>query len=114
MRRAKIVATVGPATESPGALRALIAAGVDLVRINMSHGERAHHVEVVGRVRQAAADVERPVAVMADLGGPKIRTGRLQGGGPVELVDGATICLLAEEIEGTADAVSVSYRRLAE
>jgi pyruvate kinase len=113
-RRAKIVATVGPASEAPERLRELIEAGVDVVRINMSHGERAHHVEVVDRVRKAAADVTRPVAIMADLGGPKIRTGRLQGGGPVELAGGATIRLLVDEIEGTAEAVSTNYPRLPE
>lgn len=114
MRRAKIVATIGPASESPEMLRALVTAGVDVARINMSHGVREHHVEVVARVREAATAVGRPVAVMADLSGPKIRTGKLVGGGPVPLLDGAEIRLVPGEIEGTAAAVSISYARLAE
>jgi pyruvate kinase len=114
MRRAKIVATIGPASESPERLRALFDAGVDVVRINMSHGAREHHVEVISRVRETAAAAGRPVAVLADLCGPKIRTGRLAGGQPVTLADGATIRLVADEIEGTAEAVSISYPHLAE
>jgi pyruvate kinase len=113
MRRAKIVATVGPASESPRTLRALVEAGVDVVRINLSHGDREHHVEVIARVREISASARRPVAILADLGGPKIRTGRLRGGGPVHLEAGATIRLVADEIEGTSSAVSVSYTGLA-
>ena len=112
MRRAKIVATVGPASESPAQLRELIAAGVDVVRVNMSHGTREHHAEVIWRAREAAADVGRPLAILADLGGPKIRTGRLKGGGPVELADGATIRLVSADIEGTAEVVSTTYTLL--
>jgi pyruvate kinase len=114
MRRAKIVATIGPASESPERLRALVEAGVDVARINLSHGAREHHVEVIARVREAAAAARRPVAVLADLCGPKIRTGRLAGGRPVALADGATIRLLADDVEGTAEAVSISYAHLAE
>jgi pyruvate kinase len=114
MRRAKIVATIGPASEAPERLAALVAAGMDVARINMSHGAREHHVEVIRRVREAAAAAKRPVAVLADLSGPKIRTGRLSGGGPVTLEDGAVIRLVAEEIEGTAETISISYTHLAE
>jgi pyruvate kinase len=112
MRRAKIVATVGPASESPERLRELIVAGVDVVRVNMSHGTREHHAEVIRRAREAAAAVGRPLAILADLGGPKIRTGRLKGGEPVELADGAMIRLVSEDIEGTAEAVSTTYSLL--
>lgn len=112
MRRAKIVATIGPATESPERLRELIASGVDVVRINMSHGDRQHHVEIMTRAREAAAELGRPLATLVDLGGPKIRTGRLAGGGPVELADGATIRIVSDQIEGTADVVSTTYPRL--
>jgi pyruvate kinase len=112
MRRAKIVATIGPATESPEMLRSLIRAGVDVFRINMSHGNREHHAEVIMRARDAADEIGRAVALMVDLGGPKIRTGKLVGGGPVTIEDGATICLVTDEIEGTPEAVSISYSRL--
>jgi len=112
MRKAKIVATIGPASESPEMLRKLIKAGVDVFRINMSHGNRDHHAEIIMRAREAASYVGRAVAVMVDLGGPKIRTGKLVGGGPVELVAGTTLRLVTEEIDGTAEAVSISYPRL--
>lgn len=114
MRRAKIVATIGPASESPEHLRALVSAGMDVARINLSHGDRAHHIDVIGRLREAAATARRSVAVLADLCGPKIRTGKLKGGAPVELASGATIRLTSEEVEGTAETVSVSYPRLAD
>lgn len=114
MRKTKIVATIGPACESPERLRAIIDAGLDVARINFSHGTREHHVEVITRIRTAAAEARRNVAVLADLCGPKIRTGRLVGGGPVELRDGSLIHLVAADIEGTADTVSVSYDRLSE
>ena len=112
MRRAKIVATIGPATESPEMIRQLMTAGVNVARINLSHGTREHHVEVIRRVRDVARALDCPVAVMTDLAGPKIRTGRLAGGGPVELAAGAAIRLVTDEIEGTAEAVSISYPNL--
>ena len=114
MRRAKIVATIGPATESPEMLRALMDAGLDVVRINLSHGARERHAELIARVRRVADEAGRPVAVMVDLAGPKIRTGRLVGGGPVELADGATIRLVPGDVEGTAETVSITYASLAE
>jgi len=80
MRRAKIVATIGPATDSEARLRELIRAGMDVARINMSHGEREKHGEVIDRIRLIADESRKPVAVMLDLSGPKIRTGKLRGG----------------------------------
>ncbi len=114
MRKTKIVATIGPSSESPERLRALVDAGLDIARINFSHGTRGHHVDVIARIREIAAGARRNVAILADLCGPKIRTGRLAGGGPVELVDGALIHLVAADVEGTAETVSVSYDRLSE
>lgn len=95
-------------------LRAVIEAGLDVARINFSHGTREHHIEVIARIREIAATVGRNVAVLADLCGPKIRTGRLAGGGPVTLVDGSLIRLVAGDIEGDAEMVSVSYDRLSD
>ena len=76
LRRPKILATLGPATDAPGALEALVAAGVDAVRINFSHGNRADHAARVARVRAAAAAAGREVGILADLQGPKIRIER--------------------------------------
>ena len=91
-RRTKIVATVGPASESVPMLRKLMDAGVDVVRLNLSHGELDEHLVKLANVREAAAECGRPVAVLADLPGPKIRSGRFPEGGAV-LEPGATIHL---------------------
>ncbi len=111
-RRTRIVATVGPATRGPEALEALLAAGVDVVRLNFSHGTAAEHVEVIRRVRELERRLGRPVGVLQDLAGPKIRLGRLPEGG-VRLEPGATV-LLAPEGTGPEGALPVAYPRLLE
>jgi pyruvate kinase len=111
-RRAKIVATLGPASDSPAMLRALIAAGLDVARLNMSHGERARHAETIAALRQAAAEAGRPVAILLDLCGPKIRTGRLAGGS-VLLRDGAEVRITGADIVGSAERFSASYPAIA-
>ena len=111
-RRVKIVATVGPATDAPGALEALLGAGVDVVRLNFSHGTHAQHAERVRRVRAAAETLSRPIGIMQDLQGPKIRTGTLVGGGPVELRPGAELRITTRPVVGTAECVSTTYRAL--
>jgi pyruvate kinase len=112
-RRAKIVATIGPASESLERLRELIAAGVDVARINMSHGSRERHAEVVARIRSVAAEVGKPLSIMLDLAGPKIRTGKLKGGA-ASLVAGAEVRLTPEQIIGDSTRFFVNYSRLAE
>jgi pyruvate kinase len=104
--RVKIVATLGPATESPRTLEALVAAGVDVVRLNMSHGTRSQHVQLLAASRAVAADLGKNLAVMADLGGPKIRIGRLRGGGPVQLETGGRLAVVAADVEGTETEIS--------
>ncbi len=76
-RRTKIVATLGPASDSPETLRALVAAGMDAARLNLSHGAHEEHAERARRVREAEADAGRPIALIADLQGPKLRIGEL-------------------------------------
>ena len=112
MRRAKIVATIGPASEAEEKLRELMLAGMDVARINMSHGEREHHGEIITRIRRVADEMERPVAVMLDVSGPKIRTGKLRGG-EGRLEDGADVRILSEQIEGDASRFSTNYPLLA-
>lgn len=112
MRRAKIVATIGPASESEERLRALMLAGMDVARINMSHGVREHHGEVIARIRSVAEELKKPVAIMLDLSGPKIRTGKLRAG-EVKLEEGAEVRITTEEIEGDAERFSSSYALLA-
>src|SRR4051794_38714231 len=95
-RRTKIVATLGPASDSRERLRALIDAGVDAVRFNLSHGTHAEHSQKAWLVREIAADLGRPVALIADLQGPKLRIGELAE--PVVLSTGGQITVCAEEM----------------
>jgi pyruvate kinase len=112
-RRTKIVATIGPASDEPDELLALIEAGVDVVRINLSHGSLDEHLERLARVRSAADSVGRPVAVLADLPGPKIRAGHFPDGG-VELAAGALIYLRPGSGSSDAGVIRVPYPTLIE
>ncbi len=110
-RRTKIVATIGPASRNPEVIRALVEAGVDVFRLNFSHGAREDHEHTVTLVREAAAAVGRPVAILQDLQGPKIRVGRFEAG-PVQLETGQTFTLTTDEVLGDASRVSVTYKGL--
>jgi len=114
MRKTKIVCTIGPASESPEVLRALMSAGLDVARLNFSHGTYEEHAERIRRIREAAKDVGKFVGIMLDIKGPKIRTGKIQNGS-VELVDGSHIILTSDKVDfGTAERVSISYEGLVE
>jgi pyruvate kinase len=113
IRRAKIVCTLGPATDPPERLRAIIEAGMDVARLNFSHGEHADHGRRFREVRAAAETAGRNVALLADLQGPKIRLGRFAEG-PVEWVTGERIRITVEDVEGTHDRVSTTYKQLAD
>src|SRR6478672_3615976 len=110
-RSTKIVATLGPACSQPEVLRRMLAAGVDVVRLNFSHGASADHVELARLVREVARSQGREVAIMADLQGPKIRIGRFAEG-KVDLVPGARITLDATCELGDATRVGLDYREL--
>ncbi|GGJ80287.1 pyruvate kinase [Pilimelia anulata] len=110
-RRAKIVCTIGPATASADGVRALVDAGMDVARLNFSHGTREDHEQVYGLVRQAAADTGRAVGILADLQGPKIRLGRFADGG-AQWDTGDSVVITGEEVEGVRDRVSCTYREL--
>lgn len=107
-RRTKIVATIGPASQSPETLRALIAAGTDVCRLNLSHGTVDEHIERLQAVRDAAAAAGRPVAVLADLPGPKIRAGSFPDGG-VDLTPGSIISFVPGDSPSTSQQISVDY-----
>ncbi len=113
MRRAKILATVGPASREPAMLEAMIAAGVNAVRINMSHGTQDEHSENVRRARAAAQSMQRPLAVLVDLSGPKIRTGVLRNGQPVTLEPNALFTITTRSVAGDAHEVSTNYPGMA-
>jgi len=110
-RSTKIVVTLGPASSKPEVLRRMLAAGVDVVRLNFSHGVAADHVERARLVREVARSQGREVAIMADLQGPKIRIGRFAEG-KVELVPGARFILDADCELGDATRVGLDYREL--
>ncbi len=111
MRRAKIVATIGPASGSLEKLRALASAGMNVARINLSHGDFDTHRENIGRIRRISEELQRPVAVMLDLSGPKIRTGKVEGGA-VTLQAGSGVRITAGEITGNAGRFSIGYPHL--
>jgi len=111
MRRAKIVATLGPATSTYESVRAIIEAGVDVARFNLSHGDYTVHENNFANVRKAADDAGRPVAVLVDLQGPKIRLGRFADG-PHELAVGDIFKITVEDIPGTKEICSTTFKGL--
>lgn len=110
-RRAKIVATIGPASRSPKDLRALLEAGIDVARLNFSHGSHANHRQVFDDLRRLSAELDRPLAILQDLQGPKIRIGTLTNGS-VHLDAGADITLTTATAPGTAQLISTPYQEL--
>jgi pyruvate kinase len=113
MRRTKIIATVGPASDTDELLDALIAAGVDIVRLNFSHGTHDTHQATYGRIRRAAERARRHVAILQDLGGPKIRTGRSKDGRPIPLKPGESLQIGTGDFEGEAGHISTAFEGLA-
>jgi pyruvate kinase len=111
-RRTKIVATLGPATD--GLERELVEAGIDVARLNFSHGTPEEHARRCAAIRAAAFELGRCVAVMQDLQGPKIRVGRLSGGGPVLLAQGQTLTITTRDIFGDAQCVGCTYEGIAQ
>jgi pyruvate kinase len=111
MRRAKIVATLGPATGSYEDIRAIIDAGVNVARMNLSHGTYDVHEGVYANVRKAAADAGKPVAVLVDLQGPKIRLGKFEGG-PYDLAEGDIFKITTEDVLGTRELSGTTFKGL--
>ena len=111
-RRAKIVCTMGPATSSEEGIAALLDAGMNVARMNFSHGDYADHEEIYHRLRNAAKASGKALAILADLQGPKIRLGRFTDG-PHEWKTGETVTITVEDIVGTKDRVSTTYKGLA-
>ncbi len=111
-RRSKIVCTLGPSSESPEMIDALMRAGMDVARLNFSHGTHAEHARTIARVREASGRHAKPIAVLADLQGPKIRTGALEGGRRVTLRAGQRFTITTANVPGTSAGVSTTFKRL--
>ncbi len=112
MPRTKIVCTLGPSSRSPESLAGLVRAGMDVARLNFSHGTHAEHAETLVSLRAAAAEAGRPVAILQDLAGIKIRIGEIAAG-PVRLETGGTFTLTSRSVPGDASEVSVRFPDLA-
>ena len=112
MRRTKIVATIGPASRDPRVLERLVRAGVNVLRLNFSHGTHEEHARVVKTAREIETRLGQPLALLQDLSGPKIRTRRVAGG-EIELRDGARVAITTDEsVEGTPELISTTYDAL--
>jgi len=111
VHKTKIVATIGPASESPEMLVRLIRAGMNVARLNFSHGSPAKHAEVIQRIRDAARETGQRVAIMADLPGPKLRLGKIDPE-PIQLLPGAHFTLTSEDIVGNAQRASTTFQQL--
>ncbi|WP_181720100.1 MULTISPECIES: pyruvate kinase [Nocardia] len=113
MRRTKIVCTLGPATATEDRIRELVESGMDVARLNFSHGEHADHAENYKKVRQASDHLGRAVGILADLQGPKIRLGRFLEGKTV-WATGEEVRITVDDVDGTHDRVSTTYKELAQ
>ena len=112
MRRAKIIATIGPKSHSKEVLKDLIRAGMDVARLNFTHSDHAFHQQSIANIRELSNEMNIPLAIMQDLQGIKIRTGSLKKGKAVRLVKGQDFFITTNSIEGTAEGVSTSYQKL--
>ena len=113
VRRAKIVCTLGPASRSARVIDQLMHAGMDVVRLNFSHGTHEEHAQTVALIRETSARYQRPIGILADLQGPKIRTGTLEDGRPVQLRAGQSFLISMTDLVGTAAGVSTTFKSLA-
>ena len=112
-RRAKIICTVGPACNSEAILRDLMRLGMDVARLNFSHGTHEEHSQNIERLRRVAKEEKRTICILQDLQGPKIRTGRMKGGVPVSLEAGSHVTITPRDIEGTSTVIPTTFQGLA-
>lgn len=108
LRKTKIVCTIGPGSSSPKALRGMVLAGMNVARFNFSHGRPEEHGRTMARLRRISRDLNKPVAIMQDLPGPKIRTGEMRLGSVI-LKEGTTLVITAKDVQGGPDRFSVNY-----
>jgi len=113
INKTKIIATIGPATRTRPMLKKLMLAGVDVIRLNCSHGTQREHAEVIQSIRALSGEMNKPVGILIDLQGPKIRTGLLKGGAPVCLKTNGIVRITSRNCAGTAEVISTIYKHLA-
>ena len=114
VRRAKIICTIGPSSNTEAGLRDLMHAGMDVARLNFSHGSHADHAQVIETLRRLAAEGGKTICILQDLQGPKIRTGALKGHQPVTLKAGEPLTITTRDLAGTAELISTTFRGLPE
>jgi pyruvate kinase len=113
-RRAKIICTIGPSCSTEAALRQLVQVGMDVARLNFSHGSHQDHAGHVETLRRVAAEEGRSICILQDLQGPKIRTGSLKNHQPVTLETGGQVTITTRDVEGTAELISTTFKGLAD
>lgn len=113
VRRAKIICTIGPACDSEECIRDLMNLGMDVARLNFSHGTHPEHARRILRLRRVARSLKRTICILQDLQGPKIRTGRLKNGKPIELETGSILTITPRKVPGTAALISTDFAGLA-
>src|ERR1700691_4423466 len=113
-RRAKIVATLGPASNTEPVFRDLVRAGVDVVRLNFSHGSHEEKLELIKMIRKVSREERKPLCILGDLQGPKIRTGKLKDHTPVMLKTGGRLTITPRDVPGTASLVGTTFKTLAD
>ena len=112
-RKAKIVCTLGPASSSPAVIRDLIRSGMDVARLNFSHGTHEEKARLIATIREVSASENKPICILQDLQGPKIRTGRLKYRTPVALKAGSRLTITPREVAGTSSVISTTFKTLA-
>ena len=112
--RAKIVCTIGPASNSEEMIRDLMLRGMDVARLNFSHGTHEQHAVVIERLRKVAADLDRSICILQDLQGPKIRTGRLAIACPWRSRRARRVTITSSDVAGTTELISTTYQNLAD
>jgi len=110
-RRTKIVATIGPATHSPEKIRALIEGGMNVARLNFSHGDYTHHAQVIQWIREISLELRTPVTILQDLQGPKIRVGKFEGG-KIYLTVGELVTVTADPVLGREGLIPSDFPEL--
>src|ERR1700688_4158479 len=113
-RRAKIICTIGPSCSTEAALRELIRVGMDVARLNFSHGSHQDHARHLQTLRRVAAEEGKTICILQDLQGPKIRTAMLKGHEPVTLKSGGQVTITTRDVEGTAELISTTFKALAD